>query len=51
MIGVPPNFFKIIVFPADAYAFLCIDCPRIRALALAKEDVLELVHTRVRKQE
>jgi len=39
------------VFAADPNAFLRVCSPRIRAFALTKENVLELVHPGISEQE
>jgi hypothetical protein len=38
------------MFAAYAYALLRIRCPAVGTLSLSQEDILELVHSGVRKQ-
>ena len=43
--------FQVVVFAAHAQAFLCIGCTGKLGSGVAQEDVLELVHARVRKHQ
>ncbi len=47
MIAVMPNFFEIVMFAAYTNAFLCISTAFVIAAACSKENILELVHSRV----
>ena len=46
-----PDFLEVIVFSADAQAFLRIHGTRILALSNAEKNLLELVHTGISKQQ
>jgi hypothetical protein len=45
------DIFEVVVFAAGAHAFLRRRCPRVIPLFEAEENVLELVHPRIRKQQ
>src|SRR5579883_1235962 len=51
MIGIMPYLFEIVMLTGDANDFLRIRRSAIGTGAFAKEDVLELVHTRIGKEQ
>ena len=51
MVGIMTHFFKIIVFTAHPDTFLRIDGPGIWPFSLPEENILELIHTRIGKQQ
>ena len=51
VVRISPDFFQVIVLPADTDAFLCIHCTQIVPFAGAKKNILELIHTGVREKE
>ena len=46
-----PHIFQVVVLPAGAHAFLAARSPRVIPLFQPQENVLELVHPRIRKQQ
>ncbi len=51
MVRVVPHLPQVVVLPGHAQAFLRVDRPRVRALPRPQENVLELVHARIREEE
>ena len=42
---------EIVVFPADAHAFLAGSCPLVGARFVPQEDILKLIHACISEQE
>ncbi len=51
MIGVPSHFFKVVVLAADTDALLGVRGADVVPLARSEEDILELVHPGIRKEQ
>lgn len=51
MIGVFANLFKVVMFAADADAFLGIGNPCMFDLILPEKNAFELIHASIRKQQ
>ncbi len=47
VVCVHPDFFQVIVFSADAQAFLRVGYTAVLRCGISKYNILELVHTRV----
>src|SRR5262249_52539519 len=51
VVGIAAYFFEVVMFAADANAFLTIDGAPIGTRTHTEKDVLELIHTSVREHE